>query len=271
MNKVTICCLGHGGAFAAADVGNTAYLVQYRDHKILVDCGGTVPDVLKEFCVDPGSLTAVLVSHLHQDHVGGLERVLYHRHYINKSPPVPVFMGKDTRADWLTCMAACKNDLERHGVWLETTDPGRYGKAGIDGDISYKHLGGDVAVIALRVNHGGDVPTMSCYCFWLQLGDYRLFFSGDRIWRHKGDKEVFDLMRISDVVFHELELFPKPSGAHTNLADITDGSIDKIEHKIWWGHHGAALGREGLDHLRLARKGYVWQLDHEGTKLIHRD
>lgn len=246
-----ITCLGHGGAFAAADVGHTAYLVEHGEHRILVDCGTTVPDVLKELGIDPGSLTAILVTHLHADHAGGLERILYHRHYVSKAPPIPLVMGLKVELDWLACVRACKNDLERHVLLSDQGDaPGT--------DTGIRILGEGVEVAGAPVWHGGDIPEMNGYCFLIELGSSSVFFSGDRIWKHDGDFMVLNSMRHADISFHELELFSPPSGAHTNIADVIDY---RPTLNIWWGHHGrgSRLVTEA-PHLKLTQKGDKWRM-----------
>jgi ribonuclease BN (tRNA processing enzyme) len=242
-----ITCLGHGGAFAAADVGHTAYLVEHGAHRILVDCGGTVPHVLKEFGIDPASLTAILITHLHGDHVHGLEQILYHRHYVSKAPRIPLIMGEATTDDWLTCVRATRNDLESH-VDLR----------GVETDAGVYILGEGVEVSARRVNHGGDVPNMACYCFLVELGSSSVFFSGDRTWDHDGCRFVLQDMKSADLAFHELELFSPPSGAHTNIADVIDY---RPTMNIWWGHHGSSSRTvEAAPHLKLTRKGDMWRV-----------
>ena len=258
MNTTKITCLGHGGAFSAADVGNTSYLVEHENHRILIDCGNTVPDVLKEFGIDPGSLTAIVVTHLHGDHVNGLERLLYHRHYICKAKPIDLIMGPDTALDWLACVRATKNDLERHVRIMRAPNPGQFGSAGVNGDFSRVSLGCRDSAVAVRVNHGGDVHAMHCYCFTLNLASHRLFFSGDRIWYHHGCDVVYESMVNSTIAFHELELFSPPSGAHTNVADVT--GLVTTDH-IWWGHHGSAAPfYPAAPHLKLAHKGDEWTI-----------
>lgn len=252
LTPTIITCLGHGGAFAAADVGHTAYLVDFAEQRILVDCGSTVPDVLKEFDIDPGSLTAILITHLHADHCGGLERILYHRHYVSKAQPIPLVMGDGTAESWLTCVRATRNDLERH-VMLRSASPSTY------------LLGGSVQVSARQVSHGGDVADMACYAFLVETGASALFFSGDRIWRHDGASDLRSDMGFADIVFHELELLSPPSGAHTNVADVSDY---RRARNIWWGHHGSSSRTaEAAPLLKLTRKGDKWRV--QGREVEH--
>jgi ribonuclease BN (tRNA processing enzyme) len=258
--KTTITCLGHGGAFSPLAVGNTSFLVECDGKRILVDCGTTVPESLKEIGVDPGTLDVVIVTHPHADHVGGLERLLYHRHYISKAMPLQLIMGwRDGYDDWDACVKACKNDLDRHvdGHVRQDRDQDGWHFAPFPG----------LRIHQYRVNHGGDVPNMNCYAFRLTMPDgSKLFFSGDRIWDHPGGDEVIAAMCAADLAFHEIELSPKPSGAHTHYSEIKPGDIgyDNMR-KIRWVHHGLHFTHEPphdlADAVKLAYKGDRWTVE----------
>ena len=268
--QTTITCLGHGGAFSPTDIGNTAFLVECGDKRILIDCGTTVPDTLKGFGVDPGSLDAAIITHLHADHVGGLERLLYHRHYISKAEPIALIMGAHTLRDWKDVVAACKNDLDRHASPVEPVWPGTFGRRGVEGELCQFFLPVGphkvIEVMAFKVNHGGDIPDMNCYAFRLTLPDKsKLFFSGDRIWKHEGSDDVIASMLECDLAFHELEVSPNPSGAHTHYTDLSASAIgdDKMR-KILWVHHGLSpYAGSPVDMgaaVRLTYRGSRWSL-----------
>jgi len=61
---------------AAQTVTGSCHLVEYRDYRLLLDCGayqGAAEDRNEEpFGFDPKSVHAVLISHAHHDHIGRL-------------------------------------------------------------------------------------------------------------------------------------------------------------------------------------------------------
>lgn len=77
-NAIKVEILGAGGAW---DELTTAYLVNDR---LLVDCGvEVVKRLLKEGRLK--DIDTLLVTHLHQDHIGGLETILFWRRLIDHS------------------------------------------------------------------------------------------------------------------------------------------------------------------------------------------
>jgi ribonuclease BN (tRNA processing enzyme) len=64
--------LGSGDAFCADGRGQSALLIEDGLGMLLVDCGATVPLALARLGVSPARLDAVLITHWHGDHAGGL-------------------------------------------------------------------------------------------------------------------------------------------------------------------------------------------------------
>ncbi|MGY4307889.1 ribonuclease BN (tRNA processing enzyme) [Bradyrhizobium sp. USDA 4369] len=65
--------LGCGDAFGSGGRLNTCFMLG-RDggSNLLIDCGATALVSMRRFDIDPNSIDAILISHLHGDHFGGL-------------------------------------------------------------------------------------------------------------------------------------------------------------------------------------------------------
>jgi len=64
--------LGTGGAAATAERDNTALLLHHDQSLVLVDCPGSVTRKIKTLGLDPRSVRAIQVTHVHPDHIYGL-------------------------------------------------------------------------------------------------------------------------------------------------------------------------------------------------------
>lgn len=69
------------GVWMAADVGETVSFVIDCDsgERILVDCGTNLVKGLLDAQIDPSSITHIIVTHTHGDHISGLPSYLFYR------------------------------------------------------------------------------------------------------------------------------------------------------------------------------------------------
>ena len=64
--------LGCGDAFGSGGRNQSGYLVEAADRMFLLDCGPTTLLAMKRAGFDPRRLDAIILSHLHGDHFGGI-------------------------------------------------------------------------------------------------------------------------------------------------------------------------------------------------------
>lgn len=81
--RMKINFLGVGEAFDE-NHANTSIVIQHPEHKLLIDCGYSVPQKLWQFDSDPNLIDTIYLSHAHADHYFGL-------------PPILARMGGDRR------------------------------------------------------------------------------------------------------------------------------------------------------------------------------
>lgn len=64
--------LGSGDAFGSGGRFQTCFHVRDRRGAFLIDCGASSMIAIRKFGIDPNAIRAVLITHLHGDHFGGL-------------------------------------------------------------------------------------------------------------------------------------------------------------------------------------------------------
>lgn len=79
--------IGTGNAFAKKYFNNNA-LIEQDGFKLLIDCGITAPLALYELGIGMEELNAVLITHTHGDHVGGLEEYGFQMKFKHGRRPV---------------------------------------------------------------------------------------------------------------------------------------------------------------------------------------
>ncbi|WP_284638829.1 MBL fold metallo-hydrolase [Paenibacillus silviterrae] len=72
--------IGTGSAFSKSYYNNNA-LVSSNGYNLLIDCGFTAPRALFELNIPIPQIDAVFISHIHADHIGGLEEMAFQLKY----------------------------------------------------------------------------------------------------------------------------------------------------------------------------------------------
>src|SRR4051812_37577277 len=72
--------IGTGSAFSKKFYNNNA-LVYCNGYTLLVDCGATAPRALYHLDIPMDRIDGILVSHIHADHIGGLEEFAFRLKY----------------------------------------------------------------------------------------------------------------------------------------------------------------------------------------------
>lgn len=68
--------IGGSGAF---DYDNSSFLIEFDNKKILFDCAQNSFSFVKNNDLD---IDYVFISHTHQDHIGGLEKLIYYNYFV---------------------------------------------------------------------------------------------------------------------------------------------------------------------------------------------
>lgn len=76
MSSTAVLCLGTGDAFCSGGRLHTAFHLSTGGYEALIDCGATTIAVMRHLRMDIAALDAILVTHLHGDHFGGIPFLL---------------------------------------------------------------------------------------------------------------------------------------------------------------------------------------------------
>jgi ribonuclease BN (tRNA processing enzyme) len=108
---------GSGDAFGSGGRLNTCFFLETAKAAVLVDCGASAMPALKARGIDPNRVDAIILSHLHGDHFGGLPFFLLDAQFLSRrekplliaGPPgararvdaaLEVFFPKSTGSKW---------------------------------------------------------------------------------------------------------------------------------------------------------------------------
>lgn len=88
--------LGSGDAFGSGGRLQTCILLEANDTRILVDCGTTALIAMRRYGVDPNSIRAIVLTHLHGDHFGGLPFIILDGQLVSKRTAPLLITGPPT-------------------------------------------------------------------------------------------------------------------------------------------------------------------------------
>jgi ribonuclease BN (tRNA processing enzyme) len=202
---VRLTFLGSGDAFGSGGRLQTCLLVEADGHRLLVDCGATSLVALKRQGVDPATVEAVLVTHLHGDHFGGL--------------PFLLLEGQFRRGERPLLVAGPPGIEGRVREAMEVLFPGSSAVRRRFTTTFVEWSGGRAVEIAgVRVTPHPVVHPSGATPFALRLeaGGRVLAYSGDTEWTDT----LLDAARDADVFVCEAYTFDRPIKYHLDYATL---------------------------------------------------
>ncbi|MBC61286.1 MAG: MBL fold hydrolase [Zetaproteobacteria bacterium] len=224
--------IGAGSAFANHNENYNSNLLlesPKNSEKLLVDCGCDARHALLDLGYTYKDISAVYISHLHFDHVGGLEWLGLTTKF-DPSCQRPRLFIHEKVADiiWDTTLRGSMACLEEEEATLETYFDLKSSNSSF--------LWNDVKFNMVKMIHvyNKDKP-QPCYGLEFSFGSKNIFFTGDT---------RFDLDRLlpyynkADIIFQDTETLPFKSSVHCHYSEIV--ALPKsIKKKMWLYHYNA--------------------------------
>jgi ribonuclease BN (tRNA processing enzyme) len=88
MNSLSLTFLGSGDAFGSGGRFQTCLLLEVDQRRFLLDCGASSLVALKRRAVIPATIEAILVTHLHGDHFGGIPFFILDAQFSKRETPL---------------------------------------------------------------------------------------------------------------------------------------------------------------------------------------
>lgn len=243
--EVTV--VGAGSAFSKK-YHKTSFVVTFQNgYTLLVDCGPDVPAGLQELKIPLDTIDGLLVTHLHGDHINGIEELAFMNRYVfNRKMDL-----------WIP--ASIADDLWEHSLrgGLELTEEGICTLSDyFNVKTLYLSKIHDVD-LGIKIYLTDHVKNKLSYAISFQD---RLFYSADT----KFSQELIEIADRFPVIIHDCQL-PMPNGkvikggVHAHLHELM--SLDEdIQKKILMIHYGdnvdTFVGRTGK--LRFATEGTTY-------------
>ena len=249
MTPTSLRFLGSGDAFGSGGRFQACVLLRHADAAVLLDCGASSLIALKSAGVDPSTVDAVLVSHLHGDHFGGLPFLLLDGQFSRRERPLTIAGPPGLAARLESAMEALfpgSSQTRR-----------RFATRIVELEERVAQELHDIAVTAYTVDHASGAPA---YALRLQLADRVVAYSGDTAWT----ETLLEVARDADPFICEAYGFDKPIPYHLDFRTL-EAQWERL------GCRSIVLTHMSAEMLRRAEAGAVdpdrYQLAHDGLVL----
>jgi ribonuclease BN (tRNA processing enzyme) len=203
---VTVTFAGSGDAFGSG--GRHQACIHLRGPgfgPVLLDCGATSLTALKGLGLDPGEVTAVVVSHLHGDHFGGLPFLILDGQFSRRGTPLAIAGPPGTGrrlAEAMECLFP--------GSWATSR---RFSVEVIELEPGTSRTLCGITVRAWAGDHPSGAPAL---LLRLEAAGKTIAYTGDTAWTDA----IIDAAADADLLIAEAYYRDKDVPYHLRLADL---------------------------------------------------
>lgn len=206
--------------------------------RLLIDCGTDIRFSLREQGLGAGDIDDVFISHLHGDHVGGLEWLAFSTRFSASQRKPRLWANQMIMKDlWSHSLRGGLGSLEGELATMSTYFEVR----AIPNNKGFEWEG--VHFRPVQVVHNVDGYKI-CPAFGLlfDLGETRIFFTADTQF---APSQISRYYQHADLVFHDCETSPFKSGVHAHYEQLKDLSAE-VKRKMWLYHYQAGAKNDAL-------------------------
>ncbi len=196
--------LGTGNAFADGGRSHACIHLEATGASLLLDCGGSSLPAIKKF-LDPATIQAIAISHLHGDHFGGVPYFLMEQYFAGRKAPLAIGGPRELQQRATKAGEALYKDF--------------FGKITIDYGLSFITLKetpvslGGAEVSALPVKH---VAESDPHGLRVKIDGKLIAYSGDA----RFSDELVAVAKGADLFICESTNFSKSDPAHLSYQEL---------------------------------------------------
>jgi ribonuclease BN (tRNA processing enzyme) len=228
--SVTVTFVGSGDSFGSGGRFNTCFLVDTPGYRFCIDFGATSLVALNRLDIAHNSIDAILLTHLHGDHCGGVPFLL-----------MDAMLGAKRQRPLL--IAGPKETTERMSDVAAALMPGmhvmspKFAVTYADMDCFVEHRFGPLKVTTYPAIHTKETNPTSLR---VEVAGKIIAYTGDSEWT----EHMPSLAQGADLMIAECYFFAKPVRFHLNYPDILAHREEIGARRLVLTH----LGREMLLH-----------------------
>ena len=216
--------IGCGDSFADK-LGNNSALLEWREHRLLIDLPDSNYSRIKELGLDYSDIDHLFITHLHADHINGLERFAYYRQFATpvvrpeKAGVKPNLYLPETLYEGLWDSVKHGLGVTQQGVkrledyfdvhLIKVRDESNNVLQGINGVGAFT-----IGDVEFRITPSKHVPNMPVYGLFVKDAFY---YSADSVY----DTEAIAFyLHNTKKIFHDMHFYPQDLASHASVRDF---------------------------------------------------
>lgn len=219
--------LGSGSAFTVGENNfhSNLLLIGEKGQKLLIDCGSDIRFSLHQAGFSSTDITDIYISHLHADHVGGLEYIGLTTKFNHNCSKPNLYLSKDiARAIWERSLAGGMELLEGETATLDTFF--KVFACQPDSFFIWENIRFNLVQV-IHVNTGSYL--MPTYGLFFEINGTQIFFTSDTQFCQEILRPYYQK---ADLIFHDCEIPSFPTPVHTRYEQLVTLPA-AIKNKMW--------------------------------------
>ena len=224
--------IGSGSAFTMSNFQSNM-LLEDSGKRLLIDCGGDARHALAAVGLGANDVDALYVSHLHADHIGGIEWLGFSRYFGNALKPDLYVNERLSHALWDHSL---RGGMASHQGVILTLDHffTPVHRIPINGSFRWGHT--DCRLVQ-TVHYMDGYEIVPSYGLLLRIdnnpGAGEVFLTTDTQF---APNQIMDFYRRASVIFQDCETSPYKSGVHAHYTELVT-LPDDVRAKMWLYHY----------------------------------
>lgn len=207
--------LGSGSAFTvgADNFQSNMLLINEKGNKLLIDCGSDIKFSLYKTGFSYLDITDIYISHLHSDHVGGLEYIGLSTKFDPRCNKPNLYLSKDVASEiWERTLSGGMRSVEGDITDLNTFFEVYPIKA--NGYFIWENIQFNLIKL-IHVNNGYFL--MPTYGLFFKIEENQVFLTTDTQFCLDKMNEYYEQ---ADIIFHDCETSPFPTPVHAHYEQL---------------------------------------------------
>jgi ribonuclease BN (tRNA processing enzyme) len=229
--------LGSGSAFTVGthNYHSNILIIDENQNKLLIDCGSDIRFSLYNVGLSHRDITDIYISHLHADHVGGLEYIAITTKFYPDCKKPNLYLSKDIAQElWENSLAAGLRSVQ--GDILTLDDYFRVQKINQpENYFQWQNIKFNLVKV-IHIDNGFYI--MPSYGLFFEINGTKIFLTTDT---QLCLPQLQPFYEQADIIFQDCELSHPPSPVHAHFAELKQLPVT-TKNKMWlYGYQPVTL------------------------------